>query len=75
MMRNNSSRYGTATAANQENSMSIANEQTVTARSGKRSGGSARYVPALAWLPRDNRGWLTVDIIAGLTLWGLVVPR
>jgi MFS superfamily sulfate permease-like transporter len=35
----------------------------------------ARYVPILAWLPRYDRSWLTFDAIAGLTLWGLVVPE
>ncbi len=34
-----------------------------------------RYLPILAWLPRYNRAWLVADIIAGLTLWGLVVPE
>src|SRR5512147_3259201 len=34
-----------------------------------------RFVPILSWLPRYNRGWLVVDILAGLTLWGLVVPE
>lgn len=34
-----------------------------------------RFVPILAWLPRYDRGWLTADLIAGLTLWGLVVPE
>jgi high affinity sulfate transporter 1 len=34
-----------------------------------------RYIPILSWLPRYDRTWLTVDIIAGLTLWGLVVPE
>jgi high affinity sulfate transporter 1 len=34
-----------------------------------------RYVPILAWLPGYDRSWLTVDAIAGLTLWGLVVPE
>ena len=34
-----------------------------------------RYVPILGWLPKYNRSWLSVDIIAGLTLWGLVVPE
>src|SRR5512139_999056 len=33
------------------------------------------YVPILSWLPRYNRSWLSFDIIAGLTLWGLVVPE
>ena len=35
----------------------------------------ARYIPILAWLPHYDRSWLTVDMIAGLTLWGLVVPE
>ena len=34
-----------------------------------------RYVPILGWLPRYDRAWLSLDIIAGLTLWGLVVPE
>jgi sulfate permease, SulP family len=35
----------------------------------------SRFVPILAWLPRYDRTWLVADIIAGLTLWGLVVPE
>lgn len=35
----------------------------------------ARYLPILGWLPQYNRTWLTADILAGLTLWGLVVPE
>ena len=34
-----------------------------------------RYIPILTWLPRYDRSWLRPDIIAGLTLWGLVVPE
>ena len=34
-----------------------------------------RYMPILGWLPKYERAWLTVDILAGLTLWGLVVPE
>ena len=40
-----------------------------------RSGGLSRYIPILSWLPTYNRGWLSADVIAGLTLWGLVVPE
>jgi high affinity sulfate transporter 1 len=40
-----------------------------------RYGGLARYIPILSWLPTYNRGWLSADVIAGLTLWGLVVPE
>ena len=32
-------------------------------------------VPALAWLPRYDRTWLRPDVVAGLTLWGLLVPE
>ena len=41
----------------------------------KPSGSIARLIPILAWLPQYNRAWLVADIIAGLTLWGLVVPE
>jgi len=34
-----------------------------------------RLVPILSWLPGYDRSWLRLDIIAGLTLWGLVVPE
>jgi SulP family sulfate permease len=34
-----------------------------------------RFVPILGWLPAYDRSWLTFDAIAGLTLWGLVVPE
>jgi hypothetical protein len=35
----------------------------------------ARSVPILSWLPAHDRSWLRLDVIAGLTLWGLVVPN
>ena len=34
-----------------------------------------RLVPLLDWLPQYDRSALVFDIIAGLTLWGLVVPE
>jgi len=34
-----------------------------------------QYLPILKWLPRYDRSWLRADIIAGLTLWGMVVPE
>jgi SulP family sulfate permease len=34
-----------------------------------------RYLPIVAWLPGYDRSWLPFDAIAGLTLWGLVVPE
>lgn len=33
------------------------------------------YVPILHWLPHYNRGWLAADIIAGLSVWALMVPQ
>src|SRR5512136_1069627 len=37
--------------------------------------GIRRFIPILSWLPHYDRSWLTIDVIAGLTLWGLVVPE
>jgi sulfate permease, SulP family len=34
-----------------------------------------RFIPIRAWMPAYDRSWLTFDVIAGLTLWGLVVPE
>ena len=34
----------------------------------------AQWVPILSWLPNYDRSWLSTDAIAGLTVWGLVVP-
>ena len=34
-----------------------------------------RNVPILSWLPTYDRSWITTDAIAGLTVWGLVVPE
>ena len=35
----------------------------------------SRFAPILTWLPRYDRAWFRFDAIAGLTLWGLVVPE
>lgn len=32
------------------------------------------YVPIIGWLRGYDRGWLRFDLIAGLTVWGLMVP-
>jgi sulfate permease, SulP family len=32
-------------------------------------------IPVLGWLPSYQTAWLAADVIAGLTLWGLVVPE
>ena len=48
---------------------------TTDTRTAENTTGIRRFIPILSWLPRYDRSWLTVDIIAGLTLWGLVVPE
>jgi len=37
--------------------------------------GIRRYVPVLTWLPAYHRGFLRFDLIAGATIWGLLVPE
>jgi SulP family sulfate permease len=37
--------------------------------------GLSRYVPILSWSRHYDRSWLVVDVVAGLTLWGLVIPE
>lgn len=39
------------------------------------SSGLTKSLPILAWLPRYDRRWLSKDAVAGLTLWGLLVPQ
>ena len=33
-----------------------------------------RFVPIVAWLPRYEKTWLSGDVIAGFTIWGLLIP-
>jgi SulP family sulfate permease len=40
-----------------------------------RVSGVGRYVPMFAWLPAYDRRFLRFDVIAGATLWGLLVPE
>jgi len=35
----------------------------------------SRYVPILHWLPRYDKAWLSGDIVAGLSVWALMVPQ
>lgn len=35
----------------------------------------ARWIPILGWARRYDRSWLSADLIAGFTLWGLLVPE
>jgi SulP family sulfate permease len=37
--------------------------------------GLGRFVPVTTWLPRYRRPWLRADVLAGLTVWALVVPE
>src|SRR5512143_2791539 len=46
-----------------------------SAQTSQRVNGLTRYLPISGWLPKYDRRWLSVDVIAGLTLWGLVVPE
>jgi high affinity sulfate transporter 1 len=48
---------------------------TIQNKTTRRPNGITRWVPILTWLPGYDRSWLRLDIIAGLTLWGLVVPE
>jgi SulP family sulfate permease len=34
-----------------------------------------RAVPMLGWLPHYQKAWLTFDLLAGLSVWALVVPQ
>ncbi len=34
-----------------------------------------RFLPVTAWLPGYERAWLTGDVVAGLTIWALLVPE
>jgi high affinity sulfate transporter 1 len=40
-----------------------------------RPGYLARYVPIFHWLPHYNKAWLTDDIVAGMSVWALMVPQ
>jgi high affinity sulfate transporter 1 len=34
-----------------------------------------RFIPLLSWLPRYERSWFSGDLIAGFTIWGLLIPE
>jgi SulP family sulfate permease len=44
-------------------------------RNQKKPSGVARFIPLLGWAPRYEREWLQADLIAGLTVTALVVPK
>jgi sulfate permease, SulP family len=37
--------------------------------------GLRRFVPILRWAPDYQPAWLTRDVIAGVTIWGLLIPE
>ena len=45
-----------------------------TVQQQEKPGGLARFLPIVNWLPKYNRSWLRTDIIAGLSVWALMVP-
>ncbi len=47
--------------------------KTMVAKAEK-SQGISRYLPVLNWLPNYDRAWLKGDLIAGLSVWALMVP-
>jgi hypothetical protein len=48
---------------------------TRDARTAENTTGIRRFIPILSWLPRYDRSWLSIDLIAGLTLRGLAVSE
>lgn len=48
---------------------------TTATKTKEKPGFIARYVPIMQWLPRYDKGWLTPDFIAGLSVWALMVPQ
>ncbi|MFZ0088677.1 MAG: SulP family inorganic anion transporter [Solirubrobacteraceae bacterium] len=50
---------------------------TVDARAwaAPRPSGPRRLVPSLVWLPAYHRRFLRFDVVAGATIWGLLVPE
>jgi SulP family sulfate permease len=41
----------------------------------RRKSGLRRYLPIAGWLPSYQRSWLASDVIAGFTIWGLLIPE
>jgi SulP family sulfate permease len=46
-----------------------------TARTDRSSGGISRLLPVLEWLPRYDRRWLRGDVVAGIAVTALIVPK
>ena len=41
----------------------------------KKSNPIVRFLPILGWLPHYDKTWLTGDLVAGLSVWALMVPQ
>ena len=41
----------------------------------RRPNALVRVMPIVGWLPHYQRSWLTPDLLAGLSVWALVVPQ
>lgn len=41
----------------------------------KNTNAIVRFMPIFEWLPRYDKAWLTSDLIAGLSVWALMVPQ
>ena len=48
---------------------------TTLAKTQKKSNPIVRLLPILGWLPRYDKAWLAGDIVAGLSVWALMVPQ
>jgi high affinity sulfate transporter 1 len=48
---------------------------TATTSTKKQKNALLRYIPILDWLPKYDRKWLAVDLIAGVSVWALMVPQ
>ena len=44
-------------------------------RTRRRPLGAARFLPILDWLPSYEKKWWRPDLIAGLTVWALLIPE
>jgi MFS superfamily sulfate permease-like transporter len=53
----------------------IHNSREHTASTAQTRGWLSHYLPILAWLPSYQRSWLRFDLIAGLTVWAVIVPE
>jgi high affinity sulfate transporter 1 len=50
-------------------------ESSETVKSAEKPSGIARMLPIVSWAPQYQRSWLRPDVIAGVTVSALVVPK